>query len=232
MTTEMLERLAGAWDEAGVRWALLRGRATLDTGSDVDLLVHRDDLARFEGILLDEGGVSYPRWAHPWHLRFLVQGIELDVVTELRYCRRRPVSTGLEDGCLERRERDGWLWELAPTDMFWTVLLHCLLDKKEVTERRAAELWATLPFVDRPSAGEQVIAAMLPPGWSAARLLALVYGERWDELERLAHRLAPRSVVPPGWTRATGMSRAAAAHLAMRTGGLVGRHRPGERSAG
>jgi hypothetical protein len=222
MTSPALERTAGAWDGAGVRWALLRGKAGLGgAGSDADLLVHRDDLLTFEALVLHHGGCGYPRWAHPWHRRFRLGGVELDVVTELRYRRHRQVASGLEDGCLARRVHDGWLWELCPTDLFWTVLLHCLLDKKRVSDRRATELWDSLLYIQRPSAAEAFTARLLPPGWSVDRLIAFVEAERWDDLERLAERLTPRSRGRASWERATGFSRSAAAQVVMRAAGVT-----------
>lgn len=225
---ETLQRLAEAWDAAGVRWALLRGRATLgQPGRDVDLLVHCDDLPAFATTVRSHGGVGYPRWAHPWARRFHLAGVELDVKTELRYRRRNPVATQLADGCLDRRVKTGWLWELSPTDTFWTVLLHCLLDKQTFTERRAAELEASVPLLVRPSAAEAATAKLLPAGWSPDRVVDLVEVRKWSELGMLARELSPGPTEPPLWRRATEFSRAAAAKVGMLAAQLVRRRTDG-----
>ncbi|CAA9396254.1 MAG: hypothetical protein AVDCRST_MAG47-3084 [uncultured Nocardioidaceae bacterium] len=218
--TGTMERLARAWDDAGVRWALIRGQVTLARpGSDVDLLIHPADWAVAEETLRSEGGIAYPRWRYPGHREFQLQELRLDTVTELRYSRRDPVSSGLEDGCLERRVRDGWLWQLSPTDTFWTVLLHCVLDKGAFKERRRAELSATCPVLLRGSTPEAFTAQVLPADWSTDRVVACVQDELWDELEELAVRLRPPS---PLARRAVARARDLTADGFVRAAGVAG----------
>jgi len=184
--------LFAALDGIGVRWALLRGRDGLDTSArDVDLLVARDQLSSFEDVVFGMGGVALPARMHPWHRFYLLDDpdsggvVKLDVVTELVYRRNRPLHSGLEAGCLDRRLHDGDVTVLADTDMFWTVLLHCLLDKQAINVRRRAELEATVDGVVRPSPGEAWFETLCPAEWTVERVLEAVRDRDWDALVRL-----------------------------------------------
>jgi thymidylate kinase len=202
-----------ALDSVGVRWALLRGRDGLETSArDVDLLVHRDDLSSLEDVVFALGGVALPARMHPWH-RFYVlddpvsgDGVKLDVVTELVYHRDRPLYSGLEAGCLDRRVQSEDVTVLADTDMFWTVLLHCLLDKQAINERRSAELEATVDRVLRPSPGEVWFRTLCPPGWSVERVLESVRARDWESLVRLGRQIV---AAPAPATESSGVHRPA-----------------------
>ncbi len=200
---DLLDAALTGLDRVGVRWALLRGRADLGSpGGDVDLLVSAADLDSFDDVVLELGAFRLPRlrtpgsWSravlrHPWH-RFYVltdpssgASVKLDVVTQLVYGRQARLESGLEGGCLERRVVDDGVQVLDPTDMFWTVLLHCLLDKQKVTPHRAAELGSVVDRLRRPSAGEDFVATLLPPGRSVDEVVAWVRAGRWRELADL-----------------------------------------------
>ena len=196
-TSRLLDKVLTAFDEVEVRWALLRGRASLGVpGRDVDLLIARDDLGAVEDVVFGMGGVALPRALHPWHRFYILEDREsgsrltLDVVNELIYSRQRQLHSGLETTCLERRRREGVLYLLDPTDMFWTVLLHCLLDKQLVTERRSAELEAVVARVSRPSPGEEFFEGLCPPVWSADRALEAVAAQDWDGLAMLGLQMS------------------------------------------
>ncbi|WP_152185020.1 nucleotidyltransferase family protein [Segeticoccus rhizosphaerae] len=207
----------GALDEAGIRWALLRGLTGLgEEGRDIDLLVSADDLGSMEKIIYSLGAVALPGMMHPWH-RFYVlgsmrpgRGVKLDVVTKLIYRRNGPIHTGLEDACLDRRRSRDGINVLDPTDMFWTVLLHCVFDKQHVNDRRRAELVAVVDEVSRGRLGELVFEGLCPANWSAERVLEAVGREDWDALNRLGQQLAP-SAAPAGTTRRREWLRAAPA---------------------
>ncbi len=193
---EMLQGLMVACNDSGVRWALLRGRANLGVGHDEDLLVAREHQSAFEELVREAGGVVSPGRLHVSHRSYrigrpLSDALVLDVVTGLTYNRQLQIPSGLEAGCLDRRIRDGWLYEFEPTDQFWAVLLHCLFDKRCVTERRARELTETLPQLTRPSEGEMFTAQLLPPGWCPQRLVDCVEGREWASLQSLADKLTP-----------------------------------------
>ena len=189
--------ILSALDEAGIRWVLLRGSTGLgEEGRDVDLLVSADDLATLEETLYGLGAVALPAMMHPWHCFYVLgslrpgSGVKLDVVTELIYRRSAPIHTGLEAVCLDRRRSRDGIHVLDPTDLFWTVLLHCVLDKQQVNERRRAELVAVVEEVSRPSRGEEVFEGLCPAGWSAEQALESVRHRDWDTLARLGRQLA------------------------------------------
>ena len=195
-TTSLLELVLAGLDGAEVRWALLRGRASLGvSGRDVDLLIAGDDMDTVEDVVFGMGGLALPRSTHPWHRFYILEDPEsgervaLDVVNELIYGRRLQIHSGLETTCLDRRRRDGAIHVLDPTDMFWTVLLHCVLDKQSVTERRRAELDGVVAKLSRPSRAEEFFEKVCPPGWSADRALESVAAHDWDALAGLGRQI-------------------------------------------
>jgi thymidylate kinase len=199
-TPGFLETVLAAFDRAEVRWALLRGKVRgRVTGRDVDLLIAGDDLGPAEDVIFAMGGVALPRARRPWHRFYLLRDprtrerVVLDVVSELIYGAQLRIPSGLGAGCVDRRTRDGTGYVLDPTDMFWTVLLHCLLDKDHVAERRRAELADTVEKVKRPSPGEAFFEGLCPQGWSADRAIEAVAAHDWDALAMLGRQLSPRA---------------------------------------
>ena len=206
-TCDLLHSVFRRLDDAGVRWALLRGRSTLGMpGGDVDLLVSADDLDSFEDVVFELGAFVLPRvrvpgsWSravlrHPWHRFYILSdpssgaSVKLDVVSRLVYNKRLQLESGLERGCLERRVEDGGVRVLDPTDAFWTVLMHCLLDKRKVSPHRAAELESACTSVRRPSPGEELFESLCPPGCSADQALAAVLDRDWQALADLGDRV-------------------------------------------
>lgn len=205
-TSELLGTLFDHLDASGVVWALLRGRDALDVpGGDVDLLVRADDLASFEDVVFELGAYMLPRvrvpgaWSRAvlrpsWHRFYVLSDgsgapVKLDVVTQLVYGRRHALQSTLEQGCLERRVQDRGVYVLDPTDTFWTVLLHCLLDKGKVTAHRAAGLEAVVADVRRPSPGEEFFTSLGPPGCSADQALSAVRAADWQALAELGAQI-------------------------------------------
>jgi hypothetical protein len=215
-----LSRLFADLDDSSVRWALLRGQATLgDQGRDVDLLVSREDLIGAELTFLRWGGVALPLWLHPWHRFYVVPDgggstITLDVVTQLIYHRRLRLRSDLESGCLARRRASGQVQQLSPTDAFWTTLLHCLLDKHQIRERRRTELLEHLSQLTRPSPGEAYFTTLCPEGWTPDRVLVLVRAGQWEQLSALGRSILARS---QGWATAQGVPSAPALRGRART---------------
>ena len=197
---ELLGAVFAGLDHVGVRWALLRGRETLGVpGGDVDLLVSAEDIDSFEDVVFELGAFTLPRlrvpgsWSHAvlrhsWHRFYVISApdsgasVKLDVVTRLVYSKQLKLASNLEHGCLDRRLEDGGVHVLDPSDTFWTVLLHCLLDKQKVTPHRAAELESVVAKVRRPSPGEKFFESLCPPGSSADEVLSLVRNREWDSL--------------------------------------------------
>jgi hypothetical protein len=181
-----------AFDEAGVRWCLLRGAHELDRlGGDVDLLVHPDDLRAVRRVLVSERGFAAPRaWGRGSH-RFFVDGpLKLDVVTELAFGRYQELRTGAAGAVLARTVRSGRLALPAPADAFWAALLHALVDRGRVRPERAAELQA----LARAASGEaSPLIPACPAGWDADRIVDAAVAGRFDEL------LALTGAIRAGW---------------------------------
>jgi hypothetical protein len=200
-SSSLLDEVFAELDLQEIRWSVLRGAADLENlERDVDLLVASQDLVNFEEVVIRLGGAPLPKSLHGWHRfywfrrgRLADPGLTLDVVSTLKYGRGGQVATDLAPGCLERRVRAGSRYELAPTDSFWTVMLHCLLDKGEVKERRAHELEEALPSLMRPSDGEAAVAALCPEGWSADRLIESVRRGDWQSINGLAASLSSQT---------------------------------------
>jgi thymidylate kinase len=195
-STALLDRVFAGLNDVGVTWALLRGRDTLFVAKDVDLLVREDHLDGFEDLVFELGGMRLPGSpTSPWHRFYELSDkdagtrIRLDVVTRLIYNRELRLESGLEGGCLDRRVSDGGLYALDGTDTFWTVLLHSVLDKEEVTQRRRAELESLVDVIRRPSPGEVFFEALCPAGWSPDRALACVRDHDMESLSRLGREI-------------------------------------------
>lgn len=196
MVHPLLLAVFAAFDDAGVRWCLLRGESDLARpAGDVDLLVSGRDRTNVRHILEKLSFVSLPSWGRGSH-RFALSyhadtdhWITLDIVTDLAY---GPYFTlPLADGsaCLDRRRRSGPLFMLDGDDAFWTFLLHRLLDKGTI----GASGGVLRELGGAASAGGPLASAITrhcPPGWASADLLQAVRAADWAALERLAPRLA------------------------------------------
>jgi thymidylate kinase len=174
--------LAG-FDEAGVRWCLLRGAPErLTAGDDVDILVAAADLARATGVIDAHGLIrlqSYGRGSHTFYIGLDPVGnswVELDLVTEIAYGRHFEVGTAAAGECLARRGwRDG-AWVLAPADEFWALLLHCVLDKNAFSRRH---MWRLKHLEHMASLDSPLVRTM--PSTMARTLLEHWRAERWAD---------------------------------------------------
>jgi thymidylate kinase len=136
----------GALDVAGIRWALLRGRADGRDG-DVDVLVAPADAPSLDRVLAAAGFARIPAIGHADHRFYRTydettdQWLTLDVVTELAFGPGGWLALpGAADDVLGGRTRDAETWRLAPDDAFWALLLHDLLDRGNVPEAHGEEL--------------------------------------------------------------------------------------------
>ncbi|MDQ2941820.1 MAG: hypothetical protein M3R05_06500 [Chloroflexota bacterium] len=120
--------------------------------------------------------------------------IKLDLVGELAFGRHRIIRTFTEPRVLERRVRDGNSWVLDPSDDFWALLLHCLLDRHEFPAHHAERLseLVSTATLESPLARwfEQNGA-----GWAAEGVLQAVRDQRWPEL------LSAAAPIERGWMR-------------------------------
>lgn len=193
--SELLDRVFNTFTDSGVDWALLRGRSEMDTGRDVDLLVAAAHLPVAQEVIFQLGGAPLPQRRYPWHHMYVIDipgpgpNLKLDIVSHLIYSRELQIASDLEHRCLERRVMDGSLFLLAPTDAFWTILLHCVLDKQHVKEARADELLARVEHLDRPSPGEDFFSSICPADWSPDRAVDCVVRRDWLPLGRLGSQI-------------------------------------------
>lgn len=220
----LLEQAFAAFDDRGVRWGLLCGAADLVTADrDVDLLVSVEDLTALEDVVFDLGGVRLPGWLVRQHRfywfrppRLRRPGLMLDVVTTLSYGRARQLPTDFTATALDSRVPRGGHYELTPTDTFWTVMLHCLLDKGRFSEQRIGDLRTALPDLVSGSDAEEVVSAQCPEGWSTERLVECVGREDWEALKGLAASLSSQDENDHGRTTHRARRRRAAPARAMR----------------
>lgn len=217
--------IASGLDAAGVRWAVLRPPSEVDGGHgplEIDVLVDRDDLDRFEAVLAGRGATRHPAWGHGSH-RFHFIGpstdgrwLKIDAVTELAFGPWLELAVDAADEVLARRNPGPDGWSLAPDDLFWAMLLHVLFDpsapRPEARELRRRQLAALstrastdgpIPAAIRRAAGraawldEVVRAAADGDDRRLAALSprirrALLHDRRWDAARRIARTAAAR----------------------------------------
>jgi thymidylate kinase len=192
----LLEQAFASLDAEQVRWCLLRGEDELDgSATDVDLLVAGDDLERAGRLFAALGFERLRAWGHGSHAFFLAYHEEtdrwlwLDVVTDVRFGRYQSVCLGVEADLLARRERRAGLPVLAPSDAFWMLLLHCLLDKDMIRVERRARLAELSSEAEDDVPLSAVVAPWLPVGRTPKQLVEAVEAGRWAELEALGRSL-------------------------------------------
>jgi hypothetical protein len=191
-----IHRAFGALERSGARWALLRGESELaSTSGDVDLLVARSDLPRVRDALAPLGYASLRAFGHGPHRFFVTYDeesdswIKLDAVTELAYGRWHELETGAAADCLSRRRYVGLLALLARDDAFWTLLLHCMLDRGSFSVAQRERL---LELADEASSAGPFAGAVepvLPSRWRAEDLLGRVRAGDWTTLAGVAPEL-------------------------------------------
>jgi thymidylate kinase len=188
-----------ALDAAHVAWCVLRGEAELDAPvGDVDLLISARDLVCARNALAASGYLALPAWGHGSHRFFVAYDrdtdawIKLDLVTELQFGPWHSLRTRAAAASLARRRRSGSVNVLDHDDAFWSLLLHCLLDRGSVPPRHAGRLveLASAATGDGPLARE--VVPYLPPGWDATRVVEHVRRRDWATLTRLGRALHAR----------------------------------------
>ena len=194
MLHPILEAVFQSFDRTGVRWCVLRGEADLAAPTGVALLVAPADLRRVRQVLKALRFAPLPTRGRGCHA-FLGyhsptdRWIRLEVATELTYGPHFALQTRAALGCLARRQRAEAIAVLAPDDAFWTLLLHCLLDKGGVLPEHAARLQQLLGAARTDGPLAQVVERACPAGWNAARLAACVGRGDWSAPARIAPSL-------------------------------------------
>ena len=186
---EAIRRTFAELDQHQVRWCLLRGMPTPTVaGEDVDLLLSQRDLARASTLLRRLGYLQLASWGRGSH-RFYVaydrdtgSFAKLDVVTELSFGPHATVETGAADACLARRVSDQGTWRLAADDRFWALLLHCILDRRELPDRHATVLRELAAEATERGPLAAWFATNAPSEWTPERAIAAAAQGRWRDL--------------------------------------------------
>ncbi|HEX2281080.1 MAG TPA: hypothetical protein VHG52_04885 [Thermomicrobiales bacterium] len=205
----VLSRAFAALDEEHVRWCLLRGERELNgLGGDIDLLVHDEDRLRSERILVQLGFVPMPAWGRATHHFFLAYDagddlwFKLDAVSALAFGPHATIETRAAGGVLARRIAADGLWLPAPTDQYWALLLHCILDRSAFPPHHAAALSDLVVRADEDGPLAAWFDRHSPPGWNAKRAITATRAGAWPTLVDAGRRMlrseARRSVSQRG----------------------------------
>lgn len=180
-------------ERSAVRWCLLRIPSNPAAPSgDVDLLVGRSDADHVQHLLETAGFVRFPGGSDAAGRKYLAYHAQtgrwlwLHVTTELSFGRSHALRTWAEVGCLERRWSDGIVATLAPDDMFWALLLHCILDKGSVGDGDARDIQALADLASPSSPIARAIEAVSPPEQSAQHFIESARNGHWTALESAA----------------------------------------------
>lgn len=193
-------------EQENIQYCLMRDADQLDEfakGGELDLLVQGSQLAQLQKLLTRLTFVPLPSWGYGAHHFFIAYHQEtdcwfkLDVVTEIAY--GQPISTlptKLAPLCLSGRRRFGPTFVLSPECELVTLLLHCVLDKKNFAPLRSQRLQA----LSRQTLNQPMLDTLLRAYWSpsmtGAQLIALLDAGNWSALlgerKKVAERLAKR----------------------------------------
>jgi hypothetical protein len=204
----LLAGLFESLERAEVRWTLLRvpSAPAAPTG-DVDLLVHRRDLGRLREVLGAHGFVGVPGWRRPPSMLSVgyddpsAHFVLLDITDEVSFGSEGQFATRAA-GALLRSSRwvDG-MRVLEPSDAFWALLLHCLLDKGVVPDHYRDRLQAGAKGADLDSRlgltlGQRAVAlrdAVASSDWTAVEQAGPSVAAAWNARTSPAARLRPRA---------------------------------------
>jgi aminoglycoside phosphotransferase (APT) family kinase protein/thymidylate kinase len=185
-----LRELFDALERRHVRWSLLRRPSNLEAPSgDVDVLVAREDAATLLEVARGCGFVPVPGWEGPPELILISYHrssdcwLILDISTSVSFRTPRGWSVdGAAAAVLRRRVvRDGVALP-ADGDAFWLLLLHCALDKNQVSAYHRTSLRRLLPAASDSDLGR---AACASAGLATSDLLAAVDAGSWQSLMKL-----------------------------------------------
>jgi thymidylate kinase len=216
---KMLPLLAAVFEtfvRSQITYCVLRGYEALLGGAidgDVDLLVAAEQLDQMQHTLEQLGFVALSRWGQAPHHFFIGyddtgdRWVKLDVMTELAYGRPVPaLRTDLAAHCLAKRVQQGPLFTPAAGDELITLLLHCLLDKREFEPAYRARLAELGQQIDDDRAMAELVGRCFPAGAPWARIKALIERGEWQALLGLhpavAAHLARRDPAGTRWRSA------------------------------
>jgi hypothetical protein len=179
-------------DDRGVAWCLLRAADQLAAPEgDVDVLVERSSIRVATEILGELGFVAVPGPGRGSHRAFVVLDeadgtwLKLDVVTHVEFGPLQQYRTSLAPQLLARRRRSERVSELAPSDRFWMLWLHVLLDKGGVSARHAAALVEMVTEAGEDGPAAAFLARLLPADRDLRGLRTIAREGRWEEVASL-----------------------------------------------
>jgi thymidylate kinase len=218
-----LRQVFAALEQAAITYSLLRGFEELETATgncEVDLAIAPEHLPLLAKTLAAKGFVALPAWGHAPHHFFLAYNrstgvwLKFDVVTDLRYGKPfRALHIDLLESCLRNRQRREFTFALLPADEFFTLFLHCLLDKGNFREARRERLVE----LHRQMAGDDVMAKKtaeyfaryLAPAITLDMLVQAIDADNWQSLLKqrraVVRRLFLREPLMSAWRQISTM---------------------------
>jgi hypothetical protein len=181
-------------------------------GREVDLLVAPADFAQFDSLMGELGFSPFSRWGEFPHTHYVIElgedssTFEIDVVTQIAFGNPvRNLHTMLADNCLRDRRLVSGIYIPRPEDELFAILLHCLLDKKQIKPHRVASIELLRDQVTDEVYLSKLCAQYWGPGVRWSQLDALIAAGDWQAL--LAQRRAvalhiARQDFLGSWTRA------------------------------
>ncbi|MGE3315795.1 MAG: hypothetical protein AB7O26_11835 [Planctomycetaceae bacterium] len=156
---------------------------------EVDFLVAEEQLPELSQLLSDSGFIRLQRWGYAPHQFFVAYDescdlwLKLDVVTRIAFGQPAHVfRSKLADDCLRNRVRSGNTFVPAPEEEFVTLLLHCLIDKRNVRPDRRTRLQQIARMPLDEGRLETLIAEYFPAGHNWASLRKRVLEDDWESL--------------------------------------------------
>ena len=179
-------------EQENIQYCLMRDAERLEEfakGGEVDLLVKPSQLTQLRSLLARLGFVSLPSWGHAPHHTFIAYSqasdtwLKLDFISDIAYGSPIPtLRTDLADVCLATRRQDGLTFILAPECELITMLLHCVLDKRQFAPKRAQRLQALSQQITEGA----MLSAWLKTYWSSTmtwpQLANFLAAGNWDAL--------------------------------------------------
>jgi thymidylate kinase len=188
----LLVDAARALAQSQVRWALLRlpegGLAAPE--SDVDLLVHPDDVRRMLAALAPLALVRVPRSGNDFHLLRYSESTDrwlwLHATTTVAFDRRRSAKIIDAADILARRRLEEGIPRLDDDAEFWLLLWHCLTDKGRVPPHHRTVLSAGARGASSDSGPARACGAAWNNPSIVPGLLRAVAANDWPAVEACA----------------------------------------------
>jgi thymidylate kinase len=202
---ELVARTFSALDAADFDYCLLRGQRELfeaDGYLEIDMLLRKNQLRLFAGVVRKLGFVEWPSWGHAPHHFFLAfdsaagNWVKLDVVTDLMYGNPiRRYRVPLADACLLRRQKES-VQVLSPAHEFFTLLLHGLLDKQQFRAEHRERLQQLRAVVETHEAEKfeiiRLVQKYLAPVFTWENIQRTLANNDWNSLLGKKQQLSQR----------------------------------------